>query len=343
MRLGIGAVVLAPWGVVHGADANGVPGKFSRAQVEFYQNKIRPILAENCYKCHSHEADKIKGGFVLDSREGLLNGGEDGPVITPGDPEKSLLIKAVRHEVEDLQMPPKKKLPDEQIALLFEWVKMGAPYSETSAAAGTTPKSRKITHEDRRWWSFQPVRELKLPEVKDGGWSRNGIDKFILARLQTEGLRPAPEADKRTLVRRAYFDLIGLPPGAEEVERFVADQAPDAYEKLIDGLLCSPQYGEKWARHWLDLVRYAESDGFKADSFRPNAWRYRDYVIRSFNQDKPYDQFMMEQLAADELWPSDPEALIGVSYLRLPIYEYNQRNVKAQWTTGLLRAALASR
>src|SRR6266704_2857194 len=232
-------------------------------------------------------------------------------------------------------MPPKKKLPDAQIARLFEWVKMGAPYSETSAAASATPRSRNITQEDRKWWSFQPVREVKLPEVKDGGWSRNGIDKFILARLQTEGLRPAPEADKHTLVRRAYFDLIGLPPRAEEVERFVADQAPDAYEKLIDGLLRNPQYGEKWARHWLDLVRYAESDGFKADEFRPNAWRYRDYVLRSFNEDKPYNRFLMEQIAADELWPEDPEALAGLSYLRLPIYEYNQRNVKGQWTTIL--------
>jgi len=219
--------------------------------------------------------------------------------------------------------------------LLTDWVKMGAPYSEASTQATDRLHRRRSSAEDKSWWSFQPVKNVKAPEVKDKGWSRNPIDKFVFAKLQTEGLAPAPEADRRTLIRRAYFDLIGLPPSPEDVDRFIADKSPNAYERMIDGLLSNPHYGEKWARHWLDLVRFAESDGFKLDEFRPNAWRYRDYVIRSFNDDKPYGRFLMEQIAADELWPDDPDSLIGVSYLRLWIYEYNQRNVIGQWGTIL--------
>jgi hypothetical protein len=326
-------VVLSSLGV-SGAETKP-PVQFSRDQVELYEKQIQPVLAENCYKCHSHQADKIKGGFVLDSREALLKGGDTGPAIVPGEPEKSLLIKAVRHVDEDLQMPPKKKLPEEQIALLIKWVSMGAPYSDKAFSQTGPAKTRKITAEDRSWWAFQPVKKLEIPAGNDAGWSRNAVDKFIFARLQGAGLKPAPEANRSTLIRRVYFDVIGLPPTAEEVERFIADQSPDAYEKVVDRLLQKPAYGEKWARHWLDLVRFAESDGFKSDSFRPNAWRYRDYVIRSFNEDKPYNRFLMEQVAADELWPDDPDTLIGVSYLRLWIYEYNQRNVKEQWA-GIL-------
>jgi hypothetical protein len=325
-------LILGSWCAAFGADSNA---NFSRQQTEFYEKQVQPILAENCYRCHSHEADKIKGGFVLDSREGLLKGGETGPAIVAGEPEKSLLIKAVRQVDEDLKMPPKKKLSEEQISVLEGWIKMRAPYSATAAVAGERPKGKQITDEDRKWWSFQPVRTVAVPPVKDDGWSRNEIDKFIFAKLTSAGLRPAPEAQRRALIRRAYFDVIGLPPSAEEVERFVSDKSPQAYEKAIDGLLKSPHYGEKWARHWLDLVRYAESDGYKADGFRPNAWRYRDYVIRSFNEDKPYNRFLMEQIAADELWPDDPNALIGLSYLRLWIYEYNQRDVKGHWATIL--------
>jgi hypothetical protein len=333
--IGVG-IVLCALPAMRAAEVNETaPLKFSREQVEFYEKQVQPILSSECYQCHSHEADKIKGGFVLDSREGLLKGGDDGVAIVPGEPDKSLLIKAVRHGDEDLKMPPKKQLTDEQIAVLVQWVKMGAPYGEMKAAAVAAGKGRKITAEDRNWWSFQPVRAVKMPEVTDGGWARTPIDKFIFAKLQAAGLQPAPEADKPTLIRRVYFDVIGLPPTAEEVERFVTDPAPDAYEKVVDGLLKNPAYGEKWARHWLDLVRYAESDGYKSDSFRPLAWRYRDYVIRSLNDDKPYDRFLMEQIAADELWPDDPEAMLGLNYLRLWIYEYNQRNVKAQWATIL--------
>ena len=308
---------------------------FSSKQIEFYEKQVQPLLAENCYQCHSHQADKIKGSFVLDSREGLLKGGETGPAIVPGQPEKSLLIKAVRRIEEDLQMPPKKTLAKEQVAILVEWIQMGAPYSMSNVGAGSSFKSRKITEEDRKWWSFQPVHAVEIPKVNDGGWTRNAIDSFIFAKLQAIGLKPAGEASKPTLIRRAYFDMIGLAPSVEQIERFIADTAPDAYEKMVEELLNNPRYGEKWARHWLDLVRYAESDGYKADGFRPNAWRYRDYVIRSFNEDKPYDRFLMEQIAADELWPSEPNSMIGLSYLRLWIYEYNQRDVKSHWATIL--------
>jgi hypothetical protein len=306
---------------------------FSPDQLDFYEKKIQPILAENCFKCHSHQAEKIKANLLVDSREALLKGGDTGPAIVPGSADKSLLIRAVKQIDDDLKMPPKKRLADEQIAVLAKWVDMGAPTPQSLATVGGETKGRRVTTRDTNWWAFQPVRKIRIPEAKDAGWSRNPIDHFVFAKLSAEGLKPSDEAEKRTLVRRAYFDVIGLPPSAEQVEQFINDTAPDAYEKLIDRLLADPRYGEKWARHWLDLVRYAESDGYKADSFRPQAWRYRDYVIRSFNQDTPYNRFLEEQIAADELWPDQPDALVGVSYLRLPIYEYNQRNVKAQWAT----------
>ncbi len=308
---------------------------FTSEQIDFYEKQVQPLLADNCYQCHSHQAEKIKGGFLLDSRPALIKGGESGPAIVSGDPEKSLLIRAVRRVDPDLQMPPKKSLTEEQVATLARWVSLGAPYSERAPVALGKSNGRGITPEDRKWWSFQPVRAVDAPKVKDARWTRNPIDNFILARLAANHLTPSPEAERHTLARRIYFDLIGLPPTAEEVERFVADKSPRAYEELVDALLDNPRYGEKWARHWLDLVRYAESDGYKADAFRSSAWRYRDYVIRGFNKDKPYNRFLMEQLAADELWPDDPDALIGVSFLRLWIYEYNQRNIKAHWATIL--------
>jgi hypothetical protein len=299
----------------------------SRGGLELFEKKVQPILTENCYKCHSHDADKIKGGLLLDSREAVLKGGDTGPALVPGKPEESLLIKAIRYTDPDLQMPPKgKKLPDEQIATLTEWVKLGAPRPATERL-----NRRRSTAEDKGWWAFQPLSKPTVPKVKNSAESANPVERFVLAKLAAEGLKPSPEADRRTLIRRAYFDLIGLPPSGEEVERFASDRAPDAYEKVIDGLLRNPHYGEKWGRHWLDLVRYAESDGFKLDEYRTTAWRYRDYAIRSFNEDKPYNRFLMEQVAADELWPGDPEAVVGTSYLRLTIYEYNQRDVHTQW------------
>ncbi len=312
-----------------------LPAKSTAEQAAFFEQKIRPIFAEHCFKCHSHSADKIKGGLVLDSLAGALKGGDNGPALVPGKPEASLLVKAIRYGDPDLQMPPKgKKLSGEQIAALTKWVKQGAPWAGQNAMAAAKPRGR-ITTEDRQWWAFQPVRDPKVPNPADGGWARNPIDKFIFARLEKEGMKPSAPADREALIRRVYFDLIGLPPSPKEVDEFVADQAPDAYEELIDRLLRSPRYGERWARHWLDLVRYAESDGYKADDYRPQVWRYRDYVIQSFNEDKPYDRFVQEQLAGDELWPDQPEAIIATTFLRNGIYEYNNRDVKGQWTTIL--------
>ncbi len=298
-------------------------------QLQFFEARVRPILVASCQKCHSGK--EPKGDLSLDSRGGLLAGGESGDVVVPGQPEKSLLVEAINRT--SIEMPPDKKLPDADIATLTEWVKLGAPWPEESGGNGPTlRKSRgKITDEDRSYWAFQPVKKTVAPEIENDGWSRGSIDRFLLAKMIPEGLRPAAEADKATLIRRVTFDMLGLPPSPEEVATFVNDSGPDAYERLIDRLLASPLYGERWARHWLDLVRYAESDGYKQDGYRPSAWRYRDYIIRSLNADKPYDRFVQEQIAGDEIAPEDPEALIATGYYRLGIYEYNQRDVRNQW------------
>jgi cytochrome c553 len=318
-----------------------IAGAASRAaeptpeQAKFFEEKVRPVLVANCFKCHSDKEQK--GDLRLDSGEAALAGGESGPVIVPGKPEESLLVEAINYK--SLEMPPTGKLGDEAIAALTEWVRLGAPWPGGHGSGVGGPALRKgkdkITDEDRAWWAFQPVREYAVPQIEGGTWSRTPIDLFLLARKSDGPVLPAQEADKRTLIRRASFDLVGLPPAIEEVEAFAADETPDAYERLVDRLLASPRFGERWARHWLDLVRYAESDGYKADAYRPHAWRYRDYVIRSLNADKPYDRFMAEQIAGDEIAPDDPDALVATGYYRVGIYEYNQRDVRAQWSVIL--------
>jgi uncharacterized protein DUF1549/uncharacterized protein DUF1553/cytochrome c/concanavalin A-like lectin/glucanase superfamily protein len=316
------------------------PGTKPDARVlEFFEKKVRPVLAESCYKCHGPA--KQLGGLRLDSRAAILQGGASGAAIVPGKPEQSLLIDAVNHKTR--QMPPGGKLKAQEIAALAGWVRMGAPWplerqkdeggrmkGENPASGFRNPKSAVA----RAYWAFQPVREPAIPRVGEG-WAKNPIDRFVFQKLKSAGLTPAAEAHKGTLIRRAYFDLTGLPPAPGEIDAFVADASPDAYEKLIDRLLASPRYGERYARHWLDLVRYADSDGYRIDDYRPHAWRYRDYVIKSFNEDKPYDRFVQEQLAGDELFPGDPEALIATGYLRHWIYEYNNRDVRGHWTTIL--------
>jgi hypothetical protein len=309
-----------------------VAGETSKAtpeQLQFFETKVRPILVAHCQKCHS--GSKPKGDLSLDSRGGLLAGGETGDVVVPGQPEKSLLVEAINRT--SIEMPPDKKLADADIATLTEWVKLGAPWPDEPGSSGPTlRKSRgKITDEDRAYWAFQPVKKMVAPDIEKDAWSRGSVDRFLLAKMIPERLQPAAEADKTTLIRRVTFDLLGLPPSPEEVAAFVNDGGPDAYERLIDRLLASPLYGERWARHWLDLVRYAESDGYKQDGYRPSAWRYRDYVIRSLNTDKPYDRFVQEQIAGDEIAPENPEALVATGYYRLGIYEYNQRDVRNQW------------
>jgi len=286
------------------------------SQTEFFESKIRPLLVDNCYKCHSSGAEKIKGGLLLDSREGLLRGGDSGKAIVPGDPEASLLIKAVRYTDPDLQMPKNKKLPDDQIAALEQWVKMGAPDPRVASASAKTWSDNRTNH-----WAWQPVKPVPVPTVDDNGWGQTPVDKFIFAKLADKGLTPNPPADKRTLIRRATFDLIGLPPTPEEVQAFVDDTSPDAFAKVVDRLLASPHYGERWGRHWLDVARYSDTKGqprrFTEDNINPFAWTYRDYVIRSFNEDKPYNRFVMEQIAADRLSTSrsNPTNLAALGFL----------------------------
>jgi mono/diheme cytochrome c family protein len=297
-------------------------------RARFFENEIRPLLAENCHKCHGPKEQK--GSLRLDSLEAAVAGGESGPAVVPGKPAESLLIDAINHG--SREMPPDGKLKEEQIAALTRWIELGAPWPGSDAPSTTVARGpREITDEDRSWWSFQPVQHPTPPEVEGEAPIQNDVDRFIAARLRTEGLRFSPAADKPTLIRRATFDLHGLPPTPEEVAAFVADDSPQAYEHVINRLLDNPRYGERWARHWLDLVRYAESDGYKADDYRPTAWRYRDYVISALNADKPYDQFIKEQLAGDEIAPDDPQAIVATGYLQLGIYEYNQRDVPTQW------------
>jgi mono/diheme cytochrome c family protein len=316
--------------------ATAEPANANNAGEALFTDTIEPILSEHCYKCHSHSADKIRGGLVVDSLDALLAGGDSGPAIVAGQPEKSLLIEAVRYANEDLQMPPKnKKLSEPQIAALTEWIRLGAPWPKTVSTKNVRPRGV-ITDDDRKWWAFQPLQQAAVPENReDNHWSQNEIDRFVLDKLAREDLTPAPPATKAVLLRRVYFDLVGLPPTPVELDAFLADPAPDAFAKVVDRLLASPHYGEHWARHWLDLVRYAESDGFRIDDYRPHAWHYRDYVIRAFNSDKPYDRFIREQIAGDEIAPDDPEARIATGFLRHWVYEYNNRDVVGQWTNIL--------
>jgi hypothetical protein len=293
------------------------------AQLQFFESRIRPVLADNCYKCHSRQADKIKASLLVDTRDGLLTGGDSGPAIVPGDPDKSLLIKAVRYADADLKMPPKgKKLSDAQIADLVAWVKMGAPDPRT-APTNANVAEKVYSDGDKNHWAWQPVKKPAVPTVNDGAWAKSPIDSFILAKLEQRELKPNPPADKRTLIRRATFDLLGLPPSPEDVQQFLADDSAEAYAKVIDRLLASPHYGERWGRHWLDVARYSDTKGQvrrqREDVNSPFAWTYRDYVIRSFNEDKPYNVFILEQIAADKL-PStskNPANLAALGFLTI--------------------------
>jgi hypothetical protein len=277
------------------------PQEPSREGLEFFEKKIRPALAENCYACHSEKSKKLQGGLLLDSIEAMLKGGASGqPAVVPGDVEKSLLIKAIRHTDAKLQMPMGGKLPDQTIKDFEAWVKMGAPAPRDSTTAASNQPAYNFG-EAKKFWSFQPIKDHKPPKVKNEAWIKSPIDRFILARLEEKGLKPVADAGKRALIRRATFDLTGLPPTPEEVEEFLKDRTPNAFEKVIDRLLASQAYGEKWGRHWLDVVRYADTAGDNSDYPVTAAYRYRNYVIESFNKDKPYDQFIREQIAGDIL------------------------------------------
>ena len=265
---------------------------------DHFESAIRPLLIAHCIECHG--PDRQESGLRLDSRPGWMKGGDRGPAIVPGDPENSILLLAVKHADPNLQMP-EEKLSDADIAAIEKWIREGAVDPRETAEAS----SKHVVSDPRTFWSFQPVRDLDPPAVSQPDWVRTPVDAFILAQLDTNGLKPSPRADARTLVRRAYFDLIGLPPTPEQVAAFEREPTQDAWARLIDQLLASPQYGERWGRHWLDVARYADSGGFETDVYYRNAWRYRDYVVKSFNDDKPYDVFVQEQIAGDELWPDD--------------------------------------
>ena len=282
------------------------PAALSAADLQFFETRVRPILVDRCYKCHSHDADKIKGGLMLDTREGMLHGGDTGPAIAPGKPEDSLLVDAISYKDADLQMPPKgERLTDEQVVDLTEWIRRGAPDPRSLVTKGSSPAYGGV---GRDHWSFLPVKKPAVPQVTDAAWCKTPVDAFILARMEEAGLKPNPQADKYTLIRRATFDLTGLPPTPEEVQRFLVDDSPQAWEKVVDRLLASPHYGERWGRYWLDVARYADTKGDtpqREDPRYPFAWTYRDYVIGAFNSDKPYNEFIIEQLAADRLVAED--------------------------------------
>jgi cytochrome c553 len=280
---------------------------------ELFARQIRPLLLENCVKCHGGE--KTRSGLNLATREGLLKGGDHGAAVVPGKSADSRLLKLVAR-LDKPHMPPEGDgLKKEQLGQLAAWIDLGAPYDRPLLDKAVAKKPLVVTDEDRRFWSFAPLQKTQPPAVKNKDWPRNGVDAFILAKLEEKKLTPSRAADRRTLIRRATFDLIGLPPTPEEVEAFVKDESPDAYEKLLDRLLASPHHGERWGRHWLDLARFAESHGFEHDYDRPTAYPYRDFVIKALNQDLPYDKFVQWQIAGDELAPDDPLALTATGFL----------------------------
>jgi hypothetical protein len=310
------------------------PARADATADEFFEKEVRPLLADRCLSCHGGGEGKIKGGLRLTSRAGLIRGGDSGPAAVAGQPDDSLLVQAIRYQDEP-RMPPKQKLADREVATLVRWVEMGLPWPEVkvrvegeeAAAAVRTAGPGRIADEARRFWSFQPVGQPATPEVADPSWPRSDIDRFILSALETRGLGPAPTADKRTLIRRATYDLTGLPPTPEEVAAFLADDAPDAFARVVDRLLASPRYGERWGRHWLDVVRYADARdarGIGGAGDITEAWRYRDWVVDAFNRDMPYDRFIIDQLAGDLIPSTDPnpgainvEGLVATGLLAL--------------------------
>jgi hypothetical protein len=278
------------------AAGSQVDGEPTVGQIEFFEKHVRPVLVEHCFECHSGDSRRLEAGLRLDSRAAALSGGDSGPALILGDPDESLLIQAVRYE--SFEMPPRGRLPDESVDALAKWVQMGAPWPGSPEAAGSIRQATDWRQRMAEHWSWQPIQAVAPPPVR-ADWPRNPIDHFILDKLEANGLSPAPVADRRTLIRRLYFDLLGLPPSPDQVAAFVADDSSDAYEQLVDRLLDSPHFGEKWARHWMDLVRFAETHGHEFDYAIHDAWRYRDYLIRAFNADVPYDQLIIEHLAGD--------------------------------------------
>jgi mono/diheme cytochrome c family protein len=324
LRTAFAALVFAPFALGASA-APPAPAPASAEGSRLFTSQVRELLATKCAACHGGKSPQA--GLSLAARELALKGGAGGPAIRPGKPAESRLVAAINYQ--GLKMPPQGKLAQKDIDAITRWIELGAPWPAVGAAA--EPKAHAgpppVNEETKRFWAFQPVKLPAVPKVTNAKTPpRNPIDAFILTKLKGKGLAPNPLAPRAALIRRAFYDMLGLPPSPEEVEAFVNDRSPNAWEKVVDRLLASPQYGEKWGRHWLDLVRYAESnsyerDGTKGDRERPLAWRYRDYVIDSLNQDKPYDQFITEQIAGDELPQRTPERIIATGYYRLGIWD----------------------
>jgi Protein of unknown function (DUF1553)/Protein of unknown function (DUF1549)/Planctomycete cytochrome C len=303
-------------------------GRFDPAAVEFFEKNIRPLLADNCFTCHSANTNS-KGGLRVDDRNGLLQGGERGPAIVPGQPDNSRLIRAVSYTDEDLKMPPNKRLSAEQVALLTRWIADGAAWPEAHVPTDLGKPNPEYETLRKEHWAWQPLADVAPPKVNDADWPRGDIDAFILAGLEQRGIRPVGDADQPSLVRRVTFDLTGLPPTPAETDAILADGSAEGFERLVDRLLASPAYGERWGRHWLDVARYGESTGSSRNIPYPHAWRYRDYVIDAFNEDKPYDQFLREQIAGDLLPAASQQQRdvqrIATGFLALGVKDVNQR------------------
>jgi hypothetical protein len=298
-------------------------------ETNFFEKKIRPILSKNCYECHSAKSKSLKAGLLLDRKAGWVRGGKNGAVIIPGQPSKSILMNALRYDKHDLQMPPSGKLSDSILADFDRWISMGAhdprnsSLDEVFAVGGLRAKS---FEEGRKFWAFKPIRFTNLPEVQKDEWIQDDIDRFILRRMEGKRLQPAKRADPITLLRRIFFDLTGLPPSPQDIKDFRDSSSKKLFENVVDRLLESPRFGERWGRHWLDVARYADTTGGGRNNPFPNAHRYRDYVINSFNKDKSFDQFIMEQIAGD-LMPSSTneeynEQLTGTGFLALGPHNY---------------------
>ena len=304
-------------------------GALTDAQRNYFERNVRPLLANNCYQCHSAKEGKFKGGLSLDTKAGLLKGGDSGKVIAGKNPKSSLLWQAVR-QTGELKMPPKKKLNSREIAVLTKWIKMGAPDPREAVLKEVVVESTIDVEKGREFWAFQLPAKGGLPTPTRAGWAKTDIDRFVLAKLEEKGLVPNAATEKRVLLRRLYFDLIGLPPSAEAVETFVRDDSRSAMERVVDELLASPRFGERWGRHWLDVARYAESNGMERNQLYPHAWRYRDYVLASFNADKPFDQFIREQIAGDLLAQDEPdrrdELIIATGFLAMGPKSLNERD-----------------
>ena len=276
--------------------------EFDESSLEFFEKQVRPILVAKCFECHSNGKGSLKGGLALDSREALIRGGDTGPGVMLDKPTESLFVSAINYG-DVYQMPPKSKLPATEIAVLTRWVEMGLPWPKEAAWKAGAVKPFDLASRTSEHWCWQPVKNLEAPTIQQADWPITDTDRFILATLESKGLKPAASADKRTLLRRVYFDLVGLPPSPEEVEQFVQDQRPQSLEIVVDRLLASVHFGERWGRHWLDLTRYAETRGHEFEPVIPNAWQFRDYVIRALNANVPFDRFLTEQIAGDLIEP----------------------------------------